>query len=232
VEERRYDVWWATVADLLPVHQDLLSLAERERRDRYFRAEDRDRFSLGAVLLRLAAARLTGTPAAALQITRTCSQCGQDHGKPRLSGSPVEASLSHSGDVAVVAIGGPDQVGIDVELVRPINPGQLAPLVLAPHERLYDLSVESFLRHWTRKEALVKATGDGLRTALRELTLTRPTEPPSLLSYPGRPGLRAQLQDLRAPSGYVAALAILGAPAPYIERDARALLAHSRGEKM
>jgi 4'-phosphopantetheinyl transferase len=228
VPERRYDLWWATVAQLRPGHQDLLSQTERERRDRYVRAADQDRFSLGAVLVRLAVECVTGRPARTLEVNRACDRCGQQHGKPRFDDLPLEVSVSHSGDVAVVVVGGPDPVGVDVELVRPVDAGQLAPLVLAPGERLRDSSDESFLRHWTRKEAVLKATGDGLRTPLREVVLTDFTERLALLSYGGRPGLRAHVQDLDSPDGYVAAVAVLGGEAPFAAYDGLHLLANAR----
>jgi len=229
MHERRYDLWWATVAQLRPTHQDLLSQTERERRDRYIRAADRDRFSLGAVLMRLAVERVTGTPARTLEINRACDRCGQQHGKPRFDGLPVEVSVSHSGEIAVVVVGGPDPVGVDVELVRPVSAAQLEPLVLAPGERLPDSSDESFLRQWTRKEAILKATGDGLRTPLREVVLSGFGEPLAMLSYGGRRGLRAYVQDLDSPPGYVAAVAVLGDEAPIDVRDGPHLLADTRG---
>jgi 4'-phosphopantetheinyl transferase len=92
------------------------------------------------------------------------------HGKPRLD--PVSAlrfNISHSGEVALVAVATEAEVGVDVEAVRARRdlPG-LARRVLAEAERE---AVEAagpegreraFYRHWVAKEAFVKATGRGV----------------------------------------------------------------------
>jgi 4'-phosphopantetheinyl transferase len=102
-------------------------------------------------------------------------------------------------------------VGLDVERVCGIDIEGLDRSVRHPTERSEPPDLLGFFTNWTRKEAVVKATGDGLNTALADVQVTRPTEPPSLLSYPGHAYLPAYLADLHPAEGYRAAVAILTA---------------------
>ena len=82
-----------------------------------------------------------------------------------------------------------------------------------------------FFRSWSRKEALVKATGDGLSVPLNEVVVDDAAAGPRLVAYPGRPRLAARLFDLERRDGYAAALAVLtAAPVEVVERSALNLL--------
>lgn len=82
---------------------------------------------------------------------------------------------------------------------------------MPPDERAAGL-----LRLWTRKEAVLKATGDGLRLPMRDLVVSGSLELPAVRQWVQRPSLveRIWLQDLDlpapAPSSHIAALAGLG----------------------
>jgi 4'-phosphopantetheinyl transferase len=117
------------------------------------------------------------------------------------------------------------EVGIDVQQVGEGAVHELSPLVLAESEVRHVAAARDFFTYWTRKEALVKATGDGVTVPLREVVVSPPGTPPRLLGFP-RPGaLAAQLRDLSPDSGYVGALAVLS-PRPVVvhERSAEQLL--------
>ena len=96
---------------------------------------------------------------------------GRPELKPRRYGAPAPSfNLTHSGDFAACAILHGAPVGIDAEDIRrPINVGEMAARWFAPAERqlLEQLPetrrTEMFFRIWTLKEAIVKATGHGLR---------------------------------------------------------------------
>jgi 4'-phosphopantetheinyl transferase len=120
-------------------------------------------------------------------------------GKPRLiDGGGVEFSLSHSGDECLLAIARGFAVGVDLESVHAdLDVAVLAPLVLAREEAAAAASKRAFLRIWCRKEACLKATGEGL---LDDLTS---------LSVAGDRAGAACVQDLDAGDGYVAAVAAL-----------------------
>jgi 4'-phosphopantetheinyl transferase len=217
------EVWWGRPSAERPWHAELLSPAERERRSALQRAEDRARFTVAAALLRLAAARRLGTPAGQVTVDRTCDDCGRPHGRPRLPGTGLAASISHSGDRVAVALSGTAAVGVDVEQIKPVSVEQLAGHVLGEDEAAATLG--EFFCYWTRKEAVVKATGDGLRMALPKVVVTRPGQPPALLRYGDRTDLVASMADLDAGDGYAAAVAALTREPLHVDvHDAAGLL--------
>ena len=214
------EVWWAGTALDRPGHLALLTDVERERRERLRRDEDRTRFTLGAVLLRLAVAGALDLPPGEVTIDRACPRCAEPHGRPRVPGDPVHVSVSHSGEWVAVAVYPDAPVGVDVELIRPIDTAGMAGLVLAPGEQAD--SLEEFYTHWTRKESVVKATGDGLRVSMSGVRLDAAGK---VTSYPGRPELTASVVDLAPRPGYAAALTVLAASHLRVrERDAAELL--------
>ena len=221
-------VWWATPDLVLPESAQealaaLLDPDEKARVEQLRRPEDRVRRLLGAAVLRLAAGAATGTPPAAVRIERHCPTCPQPHGRPTLPGTGLHASISHSGDRVAVALTAAGPVGVDVEVVHHVDVALLAPSVLHPAESAADLP--AFFRYWTRKEATVKATGDGITVGLHRLHVSAPGEPPALREYPGRPELTAVLHDLAVDGPYAAALAVLRpAPVRVVERPASDLL--------
>lgn len=200
-------VAWGRAASLPSAAVGLLTLAERARLDRLLRAEDRQRSAAATVLLRLLACAVTGVRAHAIRIDRTCQRCLGNHGPPQLSLPGIEASVSHSGDLAGAAVSLAGPVGLDVEMVRPQRVRRVATHVLADDERVEDPS--DLVRYWTRKEAVVKATTDGIGVGMSGVRVTPPSRAPELLSYPGRPDLRVQLHDLRAGPGHFASVAVL-----------------------
>lgn len=217
------EVWWARPSAELPWHAELLDAVEQQRRAAFLRAEDRARFTVATAVLKLAAACRLGVAAGELTIDRSCDGCGKPHGRPRLPGTGLAASISHSGDRVAVALAETVEVGVDVEQLKPISVEQLAGHVLGPDEAA--VSLAEFFCYWTRKEAVVKATGEGLRMALSKVVVTRPDSPPALLRYGDRTDLVASLADLDAGDGYAAAVAVLTGDRLLVEtRDAAALL--------
>jgi 4'-phosphopantetheinyl transferase len=206
-------VWWARRTEVDARHEALLSPVERARRDQYVRPEDRDRFTVAAGTLRLVAAELLGVAPGALTVDRTCERCGKPHGRPTLPGHDLHVSLSHSGDWVAVATTRLGPVGVDVERIGPADYRKLLRHVADDAEQPEIRTTGDFYRCWTRKEAVLKATGDGLRTPMPGVRLRTEGGRPVLVSYAGRPGLVAQLADLGPRAGYHAAVAVLtGAP--------------------
>ena len=168
-------------------------------------------------LLRLLAAHVhTGSAASAalVKITRRCSDCGAtDHGKPEADGAAV--SLSRTRTLVMAAVGpAGTMLGIDVE--RAAGPERTGlfdgfdALVLSPAERGLlaattdsDPALGDLLRMaaWTAKEAVLKATGDGLRVEPHRLTVLDPAlaEHPAVAAPAG--GLPLPDDAFRLPSG-------------------------------
>lgn len=130
----------------------------------------------GRVLRDVLGAVLAVDPAD-LRIDRRCARCGDAaHGKPAVAGAPdLSFSLSHSGATVVVATAFDACVGVDVEELRPrARLDRLAARVLtAPEHAAWcrlrgDERLEAFLRHWTAREAYLKAIGVGLRRSVRD----------------------------------------------------------------
>jgi 4'-phosphopantetheinyl transferase len=148
-----FDTYWAT-----------LSRQERERADKFSFERHRRRFVAGRGELRRLLSRYLGLSPIEVDIGY-----GSD-GKPFCATQPPEWSicfnLSHSENAAALAISNGFEVGIDVELVRPIDEGM--PLqVFSIQERAQFSALpnaerqEVFFESWARKEACLKALGTG-----------------------------------------------------------------------
>ena len=234
------DVWWARRPDAADRHIALLDETERRRWAAYRRDEDRERFLTGCALAKTALARYTGRRPADVLFDRTCGQCGEPHGKPVLAGGGVQHSVAHSGDLIAVAVAR-TPVGVDVEQLdgrrRPLGGNGdldgLARIVLSAAEQAALAGVPSagraraFLVAWTRKEAVTKATGDGLRAAFSDVVVAADAGPPRLVSWPyPRSPREVSLLDLDVDTAYVAALAVIGRCEVARARDGSALLAN------
>jgi 4'-phosphopantetheinyl transferase len=230
-------VWWATLADSQPELERLLTVKDLARRSRFRSPIDRDRCLIGIALSRLVISATLRCSPQSIRIDRTCSKCGEPHGKPRSEG--VEFSISHSGDLIAVAVTIGTPVGIDVQqLVRPSTVELLASKVLAPDEYRVVQSLpnahrsRAFTRYWTRKEALTKAIGEGLREPIRTIRVTPPDSAPALLAWPDREELlnNVSLQVLRIGPGYEACLAAVGPARMHLHQfDARRVLLAAAG---
>lgn len=141
----------------------------------------------GRAALRLLLAHALGEAperARGLTVDRTCEQCGAPHGRPRAAG--VSLSGSTSEDQVLVAVAGHEAcVGVDVQTVPDslwpgFNDAVLHPLEQPRDSRLAELgSPGAPVRLWTRKEALLKAAGIGLRIDPSRIALVHrsPAEP-------------------------------------------------------
>ncbi|MEW6445853.1 MAG: 4'-phosphopantetheinyl transferase family protein [Pseudomonadota bacterium] len=169
-------LWRPHLDCLLP----LLDATEAARAGRFRFAADRERHIICQGALRLILASATGCPPHVLEILRG------PHGKPHLAAHHDPAphfNLSHAGQKALIALA-TSPVGVDIEPLREIEGSQeIARAQFTKHEFSQLITSEThshdFLRIWTRKEALLKAMGDGLSRSLASievgLELERPT---------------------------------------------------------
>jgi 4'-phosphopantetheinyl transferase len=214
------DLYWARVGVADRVARTDLDGAEEARSRQLRRGGDRSRFLLGAALLRAVVALRVGIAPEQVSIDRTCARCGRAHGRPRVVGHDLEVSVSHSGELVVIAATSAGRVGVDVERVRVVDHALLAEEICRPDEARPDLG-PSFFSLWTRKESVLKATGLGLERSMAEVAVTAPDAPPRLLSYAGEESIASEMADLRPSPGYIGAVTVLGA-SPVVFRHWRA----------
>jgi len=193
-----------------------LTAEEKERAARFHFDRDRDRFVVARGNLRDILARYLHQRASELQIGYG------DEGKPAVppdsTGRSLSFNLSHSEDLAVLALGWDRNIGIDVERIRHdmehediarshFSACEVSSLVgLAPPDR-----VDGFFLAWTRKEAYVKACGGGLQVPLDSFDVNlEPGEPARFLRGVDS---RWQIVGWLVEHGYPAALVYDGAPA-------------------
>lgn len=162
---------------------ELLSLDERERAARFRFDRDRDRYVAGRGLLRCLLGAYTGREPAAIAFSYG------PYGKPSLQDAALHFNLSNSGAVALIALSASAELGVDLELAREdfsrehiaerfFSPAEVRDLrALAPEEQ-----PTAFLRCWTRKEAFIKARGDGLSLALDSFDVTLQPGQPAMVT--------------------------------------------------
>jgi len=214
-----------------------LSNEERLRAGRFHFDQHRQDFILSHASLRLLLGGYLSVPPHRIRFS-----FGRN-GKPRLADEmecPVQFNMAHSGDFAVYAFCVGCEVGIDVERIRDMpdlldiarrffSEAECVDLVEFPVEQ----RGRAFFTCWTRKEAYIKARGDGLSLALDSFrvefdsTAPRIFEPPEATTENGW-----NLANLEVDSACLAALAYPGArrsitlhpalsPAVLIERAQR-----------
>ena len=203
------------VADL----SRFLSDDERERAGRFrpVAARSRDEFIVCRAILRLLLGECFG-----LDPRRVCFSVTA-RGKPRLAGpdpAPLRFNVSHSHGMALFAVTGHCEVGVDLERVR-VRPDAdllgMAERYFAPREaavlRALDAGerVETFFRLWTRKEAYLKAHGLGISYGLERVEVSHAADEPAHIVHIDGDRQAAACWSLRtlvpAP-GYVGALAL------------------------
>jgi len=195
---------WALDLDDAPAATlaTLLDAGERRRAGAYIHAEHGRRFVAGRGLLRLLLGRYLDE--APEQLSFTCKAAG----KPMLAGASrfgwLQFNVAHTGRLALYAVASGRDVGVDVEQILAERFSlRIADTFFSPREaalirRLAEpRRAHTFFTLWTRREALLKATGDGLAGLdACDLNPDRPT--------------RWQVQDLHVATGYAAALAVQG----------------------
>jgi len=227
------DVWWCRWRQTSTDLRRLLSDEEGQRLARLHRADDKVRFTVGAVLVRVLAGRRLGLNPAAVVVDRACRQCGEPHGKVTVPALPdCHLSVSHSGELVGVAVCPHAEVGLDVEAsttppavlddLRPVlTPGEVSWLDgMSPMVRGH-----AALRLWTRKEAVLKATGDGLSADMADLELAVPSMT-TLSSWTRRSHLAGvvAMADVVADDKHIAsAAALTSRPITVVVHDASAL---------
>jgi 4'-phosphopantetheinyl transferase len=164
-------VWAAALGEIDPGMAGVLAADERERAARFRFAADRERYTRSHAWMRvLLGAYLRRDPRA---IVLSISPFGKPLAVSRGEDERLEFNLSHSGDVALLAVGADRPVGVDVEEIRADRVSEDVARRFFSRVEVDDLlrlsaadQAEAFFRCWTRKEAYVKARGEGLSRRL------------------------------------------------------------------
>jgi 4'-phosphopantetheinyl transferase len=195
-----------------------LSEEELERAERFHFQRHRDHFIVARGLLRTILGRYLK-----VEPGRLLFQYGPK-GKPELAGDTSRRALcfnlSHSHGLALYGVTRDREIGVDVERIRPDVAGEkIAERFFSPQEAatLRELPAhvrqEAFYTCWTRKEAYLKAIGEGITLRLDQFEVSvTPGEPAVLLSINGDSKEASSwcLKGLDPGPGFVGALAVKG----------------------
>jgi 4'-phosphopantetheinyl transferase len=221
VANTKVHVWHASLQQPEEVIQKLeavLSEEERQRAERFRFEKDRQSYSVSRGILRTLLYRYTGIQPEEIQFKYNPA------GKPFLagleSGQNLSFNLSHAGLLVLFAFSWDRQVGIDVECIRPMEEmEQVAEKFFSPWEykKFCKTSekerLRAFYNCWTRKEAFIKAVGEGLSFPLREVEVSLEMGVPA--QFITILGSRQEaecwtLHNLKTWDGYAAALVVEG----------------------
>ncbi|UZQ54909.1 4'-phosphopantetheinyl transferase superfamily protein [Trichothermofontia sichuanensis B231] len=213
---------WQTELDTL---WPLLATQEQQRAHQFVQAIDRQRFIISHGTLRQILGEYLGIPPEQVPLQATAL------GKPYVAGMPIAFNLSHAGQWAAIAVTTGMPVGIDIEAFRPIaNLVSLGRHVFSPAERAAFTAIpaadqlSAFFQLWTRKEALLKAIGQGLHLPPTRVNLGFTVEPQVIDCQTALTGpvagdfTRIALYPLRPDRDYWGALAVAGSGGTIIEQ--------------
>jgi 4'-phosphopantetheinyl transferase len=214
-------VWQAALDEPVPPVEELaatLSPDERARAARFHFERDRRRFVACRGILRAILAPHAGVAADGVRFRYG------PRGKPALettaSGRGIRFNVSHSDGIALYALTRGREVGVDVERIRPVEGAdRIAERFFSVPEREalrevpFTARLDAFFTCWTRKEAYVKARGEGLGYPLDAFAVSVAPGTPARLWSAGADEqeiARWSLAALPQAEGYVAALAVEG----------------------
>lgn len=197
--------------------QLLLTVDEVSRADRFHFPKDRNHYIVARALLRKLLAGYMGIGAGDLRFVYA------EKGKPALEEgqrNSLNFNLAHSHGQVIYAFSRGRELGVDLEFMREELAGdKIAERFFSPSEIValqalpQDVRQQAFFDCWTRKEAYIKARGDGLSMPLDEFDVSlAPDEAAALLRNKKEPTevARWQMQSIPASPGYVAALVVEG----------------------
>ena len=195
---------------------ELLNQEEQVRAARFHFERDRSMFVCCRAQLRRILAEHTGCAPAAIQL-----QAGP-RGKPALVGGKIEFNVSHAGHWFACAVSEQTPLGVDIEEEHPLRDMvAVAEHFFAPAEVMQLFATDekdrtrSFFECWTRKEAVIKATGEGISRPLDSFEVAfGPGVLPALLRLDSQKTPGWQMLSFEPAPGYIAALTATGRLGP------------------
>jgi|688.fasta_scaffold03149_13 4'-phosphopantetheinyl transferase len=175
-ESGRVHLWYAPISSLrerIPHYADLLDPVEQDRMQRFRFEVDRDRFILGHGLLRTLLGRYLHRDASLIRMARG------PFGKPYLERKSLRFNLSDTKDAVIIAFATELELGADIEtMTRDVDHRAVSEHYFTATE-IHGIGLAAdpkrrFLELWTRKEAVLKASGVGIMEDLRILRVDGP----------------------------------------------------------
>jgi 4'-phosphopantetheinyl transferase len=211
-------IWCASLDQPVSRFQRLLSMDEIMRAEQYHFEEDRKRFIICRGILRTILGYYLDVEPGRFQF------CYGKNKKPALSDifvkGEIRFNLSHSEGLALYAFTRDREIGVDIEHIRDIPEiEKIAERFFSERENAVirvlpkSKKKEAFFNCWTRKEAFIKATGDGLSWPLDRFDVSLvPGEPARLQRIEGDSRAASQwyIEDLKPAPGFAAACAVKG----------------------
>ena len=214
LEQSEIHLWCAAVGAFsvrAPEFEGLLSSEERIRARKFRFEKDREPFVIRRALLRLILSGYLEEPPALLKFRYGAA------GKPEIDSEieTIHFNSSHSGGLALFGVTALGSIGVDIEYMRPIPRMEELAARFFPRretENILALPVESrqeaFYACWTRKEALLKATGQGIGSELERIEVTVNPEEAAVVNWDGHlEGGQWSLRSVSPAPGYCGAVA-------------------------
>jgi 4'-phosphopantetheinyl transferase len=194
----------------------LLTPDEWERANRFRFDKHRRQYVVGRGALRTLLGAYTGTRPELVRFTY--GPRGKPFLAPPLDASGLQFNLSNSDELALVGFIRGIEIGVDIEYLKPMpDCEQISERFFSESERKVLRSIpfpakeETFFNCWTRKEAYLKAVGEGLAAPLDSFDVTlAPGDPPRMLTLKGDAERAARwfFHHLRPAPDYIGAVAV------------------------
>ena len=221
------DIWILDYKKLSPLSYDwesLLSIEEHQRANRFHFENDKHSFIVYHACKRLILSEYLKQAPKEIVISF------QEKGKPFLKNTPLTFNLSHTKEMAILAVSSDVEVGVDIEKIknsadylaiakRFFHPDEYHQLMNTENPQK---QLDTFFTLWTAKEAILKATGEGIAAGLNNFSVQHDDSHPKILKHTYSRDIALTL--LQTPANYVAVLAITGEKKSIVYRELSILL--------
>lgn len=216
IEDHSIHLWQLFLPDFFHQEKDLLALLneeELERANRFYFPEHRSRFLTARAMLRKILSLYSHQNAKEIIFSYG------SRGKPFLKHNPlnIQFNVSHSYEMAVYALTKTHDIGVDIERIETKDHDDIAKRYFSPKEfeDLQKLAPEQrqpfFYKIWSRKEAVIKALGEGLYAPLENFSVSLEKNSEDIEIVHNEQRYTYHLESFAVPAGYEAAFAVNGA---------------------
>lgn len=218
LNDREVHIWQASLEvspDKIGFLYSILSEDEIVRAERFHFENDRRRFIAARATLRLILSRyLSKAPA---EITFDYNRFGKP-ALPAQQASNLRFNLSHANELALYAVSNAHEVGVDIEYIKPNrDTREIIERFFSENEKMEFqhlpefMRIKAFFSGWTRKEAFIKARGEGLSFPFEKFSVSLHPDQPARLMHidpDKKDGREWMLKDIPINDAYRAAVAV------------------------